>query len=76
MIVTDAVELARITSSYIESVRAEQVRIVRCGPYLWTRLTEERSHIDLLFNPGAACEEKITNVVSPRLLTTPITAAV
>jgi hypothetical protein len=42
-------EMARITGSYIARVGAEEVRIVRCGPYGWVRLRTDSKVSDLLF---------------------------
>jgi hypothetical protein len=41
--------MARITASYVARLNAEEVRIVRCGPYAWVRLKFGTSATDLLF---------------------------
>lgn len=42
-------EMARITGSYVARLSPEEVRIVRCGPYVWVRLMGGPSETDLLF---------------------------
>jgi hypothetical protein len=42
-------EMARITASYVARLSAEEVRVVRCGPYVWARLRVGTSATDLLF---------------------------
>jgi hypothetical protein len=42
-------EMARITASYVAKLSAEEVRIVRCGPYVWARLNVGSCATDLLF---------------------------
>jgi hypothetical protein len=40
---SDPAEMARITGSYVARLGSEEVRIVRCGPYLWARLMGGRA---------------------------------
>jgi len=50
---TDPVEMARITGSYIARLSAEEVRVVKCRPYVWVRLRSSRRVTDLLFATAA-----------------------
>lgn len=72
--VTDAAESARITSSYIAKLGAEEVRIVRCGPYLWARLKDGNNFTDLLFTARRATEEAAGDVPMGKL-TAPMAAS-
>jgi hypothetical protein len=47
---TDKSEMARIARSYVLKVSAREVRIVRCGDYIWLRLEDHREPVDLLFH--------------------------
>jgi Type II secretion system (T2SS), protein E, N-terminal domain len=49
-------EMARITGSYVARLSPEEVRIVRCGPYVWARLMGGPSETDLLFTTKAMLE--------------------
>lgn len=51
-----AAEMARITSSYVARLSSAEVRIVRCGPYVWARLMGGISETDLLFTTKAMLE--------------------
>lgn len=54
----DVGEMARITCSYALKLGAEEVRIVHCGDYLWTRLQSGDTATNLLFRrPALALEE-------------------
>jgi hypothetical protein len=55
--VTGSAEMARITGSYVARIGAEEVLIVRCGPYLWVRLKTQNHATDLLFAPRNSVEE-------------------
>ncbi|MGC2195999.1 MAG: hypothetical protein WA628_15085 [Terriglobales bacterium] len=55
--ISGSAEMARITGSYVTRVGAEEVRIVRCGPYIWVRLTTEKHATDLVFAPKSSIEE-------------------
>ncbi|HZQ96259.1 MAG TPA: hypothetical protein VFA67_14690 [Candidatus Sulfotelmatobacter sp.] len=50
---TDKSEMARIARSYVLRVSAREVRIVRCGDYIWLRLEDHRQPVDLLFRVAA-----------------------
>jgi hypothetical protein len=50
-------EMARITGSYVARLSAEEVRIVRCGPYAWARLKIGTSATDLLFTNKSMMDE-------------------
>lgn len=52
--ISGSAEMARITASYVARVGAEQVRIVRCGSYIWVRLAAEKHATDLLFAPRSS----------------------
>jgi hypothetical protein len=45
----NAAEMARITCGYALKLGAGQVRLARCGRYLWARLEVREDHTDLLF---------------------------
>lgn len=45
-------EIVRIISSYAARLRCEDVRIARCGPYLWVRLGGDQEPAHLLFRPA------------------------
>jgi two-component system, OmpR family, copper resistance phosphate regulon response regulator CusR len=51
--ISDSAEMARITGSYAARVGAEEVRIARCGPYIWVRLNTGHQATDLLFTQGS-----------------------
>jgi hypothetical protein len=50
-------EMARITASYVARLSAEEVRVVRCGPYVWARLKVGTSATDLLFTNKSMMDE-------------------
>ncbi len=72
--VSDAAELARITSSYIGRLGSEAVRIVRCGSYLWARLQDRNNFTDLLFTPRTPSEEAAGSALAMRELSLPSVA--
>ena len=72
--VSDAAELARITSSYIGRLGSEAVRIVRCGSYLWARLQDADNFTDLLFTPRIPSEEAAGSALAMRELSLPSVA--
>lgn len=47
---TDKAEMARIARGYVLKVSATEVRMVRCGDYIWLRLEDHREPVDLLFH--------------------------
>jgi hypothetical protein len=49
-----AEEIARIMASYAGRLGAEDVRLIRCGPYVWVRLGIADRTADLLFRIGPA----------------------
>jgi len=51
------VEMARITASYVARLSAQEVRIVRCGPYVWARLQVGSNATDLLFTVKSMMDE-------------------
>src|SRR5262249_47495614 len=51
-------EMARITASSVAGLGVEEVRIARCGPYLWARLSGGRSETDLLFTTRVLLEQR------------------
>ena len=51
--ISDSAEMARITGSYAARVGAEEVRIARCGPYIWVPLNTGHQATDLLFTQGS-----------------------
>jgi len=58
--ISGAAEMTSITSSYAGRLEADEVQIVRCGPYAWVRLDVAHTPTDLLFNVGRAdCEEEL-----------------
>jgi hypothetical protein len=70
--VTDAAESSRITSSYIAKLGAEEVRIVRCGPYFWARLKHGNDFTDLFFTArrlaeGAASDTPVGKSTDPSI---------
>jgi hypothetical protein len=46
---TEKAEMARIARGYALKVSATEVRMVRCGDYIWLRLEDHRKPVDLLF---------------------------
>jgi hypothetical protein len=66
--ISGTAEMARITGSYVGKVGAEEVKIVRCGPYIWVRLTTEGNATDLLFTPKASSEESADVIPGSRPL--------
>ena len=61
----DAAEMARITCSYVVSLGVEQVRSVRCGPFLWVRLQAGRDVAHLLFRNPAASQDPRASSTGP-----------
>ena len=51
--VIEAGEMARIATSYVARVGADEVRAVECGPYIWLRLLSRAHATDLLFTSMA-----------------------
>ena len=47
--ITDPAEMARIATSYLTRLDAEEIRIVRCGAHIWIRMSENTGKVDLLF---------------------------
>ena len=58
-------EMARIVGSYVAMLSSEDVRIARCGPYIWVRLEAYRNFTDLLFS---LTEERPAVLVPPPAL--------
>ncbi len=44
-----ATEMARTCCSYALELRASQMRLVRCGPFIWTRFSHASGLFDLMF---------------------------
>jgi len=77
-------EIARIVRGYASKLRAEDVRIVSCGDYLWLRLTGRKESMNLLFRKpidnqprtqnkvltGAICERRASTTLEPPAFTT------
>jgi hypothetical protein len=61
---SSSAETARITGSYVARVGAEDVRIARCGPYIWVRLNAENKATDLLFAPEESAVEGVPDILS------------
>ena len=58
--ISGAAEMSSITSCHAGRIGADEVQIVRCGPYAWVRLDVADTPSDLLFNVGRAhCEEEL-----------------
>ena len=55
-------EMARITASYVARLGAEEVRIVRCGPFMWARLKVWNSATDLLFTNKIRMDEEAVTI--------------
>jgi hypothetical protein len=47
--IVDAVELARITTSYVVQLVADRIRLGICREYLWIRIWGKEREMDLLF---------------------------
>lgn len=47
---TDPGEMCRITSSYAAKVGAEEVRMARCGDYVWVRIRARKTSANLIFS--------------------------
>ncbi len=60
--ISSTAEMARIVGSYVAMLSSEDVRIVRCGPYIWSRLEANRTFTDLLFSLN---EERAAAVATP-----------
>jgi DNA-binding response OmpR family regulator len=55
-----ATNLVDVYVAYAGRLEADEVQIVRCGPYAWVRLDVAHTPTDLLFNVGRAhCEEEL-----------------
>ena len=52
-------EMARVMASYAGRLRADEVRIVRCGDIAWTQLVVEEENSDLLFRLGRTKASRI-----------------
>jgi Type II secretion system (T2SS), protein E, N-terminal domain len=63
--VSSTAEMARIVGSYVAMLSSEDVRIVRCGQYIWVRLDADRNFTDLLFS---LAEERFAALVPPLVL--------
>jgi hypothetical protein len=44
-------EICRIASSYASSLGAEEVRLTRCGDYIWVRIQGKKEFANLIFSP-------------------------
>jgi hypothetical protein len=63
---TDPVEMERIATSYVTRLRAEGVRVARCGHHVWLRLKSSRRTTDPLFTSSAcANDQTIAGFLSP-----------
>jgi hypothetical protein len=59
------VEMARIAGSYIARTSPEEIRIVKCGPYIWLRLQAPGQTSDVLFTPCAEPEARTQHYSFP-----------
>jgi hypothetical protein len=68
--ISGSAEMARITASYAARVGAEEVRIVPCGPYIWTRLLAGGDATDLLFGRKGFIEQRGATISSTHTVLT------
>ena len=58
-------EIVRITSSYAARLSSDDLRIVRCGPHIWVRLSRRNDVIHLVFRLAEA--PAVSRLDSPEL---------
>jgi DNA-binding response OmpR family regulator len=55
-----ATNLVDVYVAYAGRLSADDVQIVRCGPYAWVRLAVAGTNSDLLFNTNSAVSERVS----------------
>ena len=58
--ITNPAEIVRIASSYATRLHCEDLRIARCGSYLWVRLAHQTDKSHLLFRLAESSAEPVS----------------